>query len=782
MVKIIIDDQELEASSGDMIIEVADDAGIYIPRFCYHKKLSIAANCRMCMVQIANSNKTIPACATPVVDGMQIYTKSKHAINSQRAVMEFLLINHPLDCPICDQGGECELQDLSVGYGKDTSIFNEVKRVVSDHDIGPLITTNMTRCIHCTRCIRFGKEIAGVQDFGLVNRGDKTEVRTYIGAAVKSNLSGNLIDICPVGALNSKPYAYQARSWELKNIASIAPHDCLGANIDIHTREKKIFRVVARENDNINETWISDRDRFSYLGVQHSERLKSPCFKRNGRWHKVSWQEAIEFVSKQLKSTIKNYGAEQLAGIISPSSTLEELFLFQNLIRGLGSNNVDHRIHEQDFTDQKYCPIVPTSNLSLDDLEKSDRLLIFAANIDVEQPLLTVKIRNAIRNGAEVYVINPIDHEFNFEVSSKVIISNSMLPNILSQLIELSLDDQALTNLDSKSGSDSEIKTILQGLSTGSKLSFITGSYLYQHSNASLLRTLIEKFQSLWKAQVMNLIFGANGVGAWLSGCVPHRKEFGKTVNTPGLNVIDSFKSNLQTYCIYGIEPEVDCLFPGSVLNALNEASSVIVFSPYVTEAMRSYAGAILPISTFAEMSGCFINMFGNKQEINNAISPMYNSKPGQEVLLQLSEILQLPGLQSYELVNVGGKLDTVLDKMEAPNTSNRNFDELTISDNSDELSLLFDWQINAIDPIVRRSYALQEVSKIYDAQVYVSTNEAEKFSLADGDTIILQQGSNKINMLVGINHRLPRNTLYIPLGVNNISYVIQGKIDIIKC
>jgi len=376
MANIEIDGKAFEVENGKMIIEVADEAGIYIPRFCYHKKLSVAANCRMCLVGVENSRKTVPACATPITDGMKVYTKSKEAIHSQKAVMEFLLINHPLDCPICDQGGECELQDVSMGYGSGLSAYSETKRAVEDEDLGPLISTDMTRCIHCTRCVRFGDEISGVRELGGMGRGEHMEISTYIKHSISSVVSGNIIDLCPVGALTSKPYRFTARPWELIQHASIAPHDCLGSNVYLHVRQNKLMRVVPKEHETINETWLSDRDRFSYLGLNSPSRAGKPMIKFNGQWQVVDWQTALNFATEGLGRIIHQHGPEQIAAFASPSSTLEELYLLQKYMREMGVNNIDHRLHQIDFRDQDGQPIMPTSSVKYAELDHQNTILL----------------------------------------------------------------------------------------------------------------------------------------------------------------------------------------------------------------------------------------------------------------------------------------------------------------------------------------------------------------------------------------------------------------------
>ena len=433
MAKIEIDGKTFEVENGKMIIEVADEAGIHIPRFCYHKKLSVAANCRMCLVEVEKNRKTVPACATPVNDGMKIFTRSPAALQSQKAVMEFLLINHPLDCPICDQGGECELQDVAMGFGQDRSIFEETKRAVADDDLGSLIATEMTRCIQCTRCVRFGEEVAGLPELGCIDRGEKLHISTYVAQSMVSEVSGNIIDLCPVGALTSKPYRFTARSWEMKQAPSIAPHDCLGSHVYLHSRRDRVMRVIPKEQESINETWLSDRDRFSYLGLHHQARAARPKIKRNGVWEYVDWQTALEFASKSMHQIIKQYGPESFAAFASSSSTLEEGYLLQKMLRYLGVNNIDHRLQQTDFRDQDLQGVMPVNSLQYAELEKQQHILIVGCNVDREAPLLGIRIRKANMNGASISALNVMDYSYHFNLQEKLIVSPQDLPICLNK-------------------------------------------------------------------------------------------------------------------------------------------------------------------------------------------------------------------------------------------------------------------------------------------------------------------------------------------------------------
>src|SRR3990167_3630113 len=496
MATIEIDGNILEVANGSMIIEAADAAGIYIPRFCYHKKLSVAANCRMCLVEITGSRKPVPACATPVTHGMQVLTKSAEALRSQQAVMEFLLINHPLDCPICDQGGECELQDLSLGFGSSISEYQETKRSVNDDDLGSMIATEMTRCIHCTRCIRFGDEIAGLRELGATGRGEKMQIGTYVKHSMVSEISGNIIDLCPVGALTSKPSRFMARAWEITQYAGIAMHDCLGSNLNFQVLRNQLMRVVPRDNEAINETWLADRDRFSYLGLSSPARLQRPMIKQHGQWHEVDWQRALAFAADGISQIIRQYGPEQFAAFAAPSSTLEEFFLLQKLMRELGVNNLDHRLHQIDFRDQDNMSLMPTNGIEYAHLEQQDVLLILGCHIHREVPLAAVRVRKAYTRGAAILVMNPIDYDYNVAVSVKNIIHPQEMPLQLAKLV-LAMLRESVSQIDVAAhrlliGLEPDELAYAMARQLRAKNSVIlTGAIFENHPQAAVLRSLL---------------------------------------------------------------------------------------------------------------------------------------------------------------------------------------------------------------------------------------------------------------------------------------------------
>lgn len=694
MPDILINNRLVQANTGETIIEVADREDIYIPRFCYHKHLSIAANCRMCLVEV-NGKQVLPACATPINPGMQIMTTSKQAINAQKAVMEFLLVNHPLDCPICDQGGECELQDLSMDFGIGKSNYLENKRTVADVDIGPLITTNMTRCIHCTRCVRFGEEIAGVPDFGVINRGNSSEIRTYLNRTVTSNLSGNLIDICPVGALNSKPYAYQTRSWELTAYPTIAPHDSLGSNLHLHVRDNKVFRTVARSNDNINSAWISDRDRFSYLAINSEDRILDPMIKVGGNWEKTSWSTALA------KASIKIKEAETIGGIINPSATTEEQYLWQHLLRTMGSNNVDCRIRQQDFSVHA-TPKSINKNITPEYIVNSQCILLVGVDLDSEQPVIGTYIRQAIDNGAKVTLVNPVYCKTNLAIEQNIVLPNQQLLSWLQKFADSSASQNTIV---------------------------ISGSLLVQHPQAALCYGAIDDISS----SCIHLTTGSNMYGAWKSGCLPFLLPNQNAYLQPGMNLQEMLINELDAYLLYGIEPEIDCLFAQQASTSLAKAKAVIVFTSFTNRAMYEYADVILPIATFAENSGSYTNAFGQVQSFSKGIAPLGETLPGWQAIASLAAELRLRNFNFTTLTEVSKSMHAAKFEQYANQQQT-----------SMQSQLIHIWSQYNIDPLVRRSMPLQIAQQKQEESVHgyalVNQELADKLSLLAGDKLDLSK------------------------------------------
>ncbi|WP_235603030.1 NADH-quinone oxidoreductase subunit NuoG [Piscirickettsia litoralis] len=551
-VQIEIDGETLEVQQGSMIIEAADEAGIRIPRFCYHKKLSVAANCRMCLIEVENGRKPMPACATPVTDGMKVFTKSPLAIASQKSVMEFLLINHPLDCPICDQGGQCELQDVAMGYGSDSSRYVEGKRSVADKNIGPLISTELTRCIQCTRCVRFGSEIAGMRELGMTGRGEHSEIGTFIEQSVNSEMSGNVIDVCPVGALTAKPSRFSARAWEVRSSKNVAPHDCMGSNIAIHTRRNDVMSVAPCENEDINEVWISDRDRFGYKGLESQERVYKPQVKRNGVWTEVEWQDALNIVAARMHETVKEHGAEELGALASPSSSVEELYLLQKLMRGLGSHNIDHRLREIDFSDQQQAPLYPRFQTSIAEIDEQNAIFVIGSNLHKEVPIAAHRIRKASLRGAKVSALTPVAFDYRFDVNewavplAKWVGALALILKTAAAKASVNISPELTAIVNNAGGDAAQAEVIANQLITGEKASIILGRYALTSPEASVFRALAFELAKVTQAKVLLLTEGANGAGAWLSGAVPHRLVAGHTVDSPGLNTQEMLEQKIK--------------------------------------------------------------------------------------------------------------------------------------------------------------------------------------------------------------------------------------------
>lgn len=643
MIEFELDGKQLSVQEGTTIIEAADDAGVYIPRFCYHKKLSIAANCRMCLIEVEKMGKPLPACATPITKDMKVKTKSEMALKAQRDVMEFLLINHPLDCPICDQGGECELQDLSMGFGHSKSAFDFSKRAVCSQDIGPLIETEMTRCIQCTRCVRFGEEVAGLRELGIVNRGEKEEITTYVQHFLKSEMSGNIIDICPVGALTNKPARYELRGWEVKEHASISPHDCVGTNVFLHSRgeeftsERTVFRSVPKENQAINETWMSDRDRFSVEGLYHSDRVYKPLMKKKGEWVEVEWQYALDAIAHLTSHIQKEYGASQLAGIADYSATLEEYYLFQKLIRALGSPNVDHRIRELDFSDQLRRPLFPQLNTAIADIELCDTILLIGSNVRYEQPIISTRIFKAYQDGLQIMAVNPEDYEFVYPLSEKIIDEN-----IIHSLMEIvkALNENGREN------------AIAKKLLSSKKAAIFVGAFAQHHPQAATIRDLVHQIAHLSGATAGLLTDGANSAGAWIAGCIPHRATAGAAVNQIGKDAKALLTSDpVAIYYLLNTELENDSAYADKAMENLTQAKLVVCFNTFATEKMREYADFILPITPYTENDGTYVNVNGEWQSFHAVGVPHIESKPAWKVLRVLANRMNLAGF-SYQSAN----------------------------------------------------------------------------------------------------------------------------------
>ncbi len=663
-VNIEIDGQPCQARRGQMIIEATDAMDAYVPRFCYHEKLSVAANCRMCLVEVENVPKPLPACATPVTEGMKIRTRSPLAVSAQKATMEFLLINHPLDCPICDQGGECELQDIAMGYGSDVSRYTERKRVVRDKDLGPLVSTDMTRCIHCTRCVRFGQEIAGIQELGTIGRGDRTEIGTYIEHSVGHELSGNIIDLCPVGALNSKPFRYRARSWEMTQHETVAPHDCVGSNLYAHVRRGSLMRVVPRPNEAVNETWISDRDRFSYEGVYAEDRLLAPMVREGGGWREADWQTALEKAADGIRRVVETDGPDALGVLASPSSTVEEHYLASRLARGLGSNNVDHRLRRRDFSDQEADPFFPGLGMSLEALGRADAILIVGSDVRLEAPMLAHRIRQASINGGRVGVVGTRALELLFPVVAQAVAGTGDLVSSLAAVIAAGRPDApvpaTLRQIVAEARPAAEHEALAGMLSSGDTGAILLGLEAGRDPRASVLRALAAVLAETTGATLGFVTEGANSAGAALAGALPHRGLGGEPLETAGRTAAGMLSETLPAYLLLGIEPEHDTAAGDGALETLGDADFVVSLTSYVTDAMREYAHVLLPIGTFAETAGTYVNCEGRWQSFQGVASPLGQSRPAWKVLRVLGNLFGLDGFDAADAMQVRDRVLSV--------------------------------------------------------------------------------------------------------------------------
>lgn len=749
-IEIEIDGRKLTAKPNQTVIEVADAAGIYIPRFCYHKHLSVAANCRMCLVEVEKSPKTLPACATPVMPGMKVFTQSPKTLESQRAVMEFLLINHPLDCPVCDQGGECELQDLSMGYGSGHSHYDECKRSVADENLGPLIETEMTRCILCTRCVRFGDEIAGMRELGVTNRGGHAEISTYVHETIVSEVSGNIIDICPVGALTSKPYRFTARAWELDQAPGISPHDCIGTSVQMETRYGKVMRVVARENVEINETWISDRDRFAYVGLSHPDRLGEPLAKIQGKWQVVEWQKAFEIAAAGLHDVISESGADKVGALASPNSTLEEFYLLQKIVRGLGSPHIDHRLRETDTRDQ--ASLQPGIGMPMVELEQCDAFILIGSNLSKEQPLAALRLRKAIKaRQAAVVVINPMDYRFNFDVTAKKIIAPHLLPSVLTEMVSA---------LESKR--EHALTTSLNGKQ---KMVIVVGALAQNHPQAAVIRQLAHKLAQLTNGKLTIMTEGANSAGAWFAGAIPHRLPAGVAVNHVGCNANEMLQKPRKAYLLLNVEPELDCANAAQAIEAMKQAKFVVAFSTYRNSVLEEHANVIFPVAPFSETSGTFVSYAGVWQSFTGVAKGFEESRPAWKVLRVLGNFLHLDGFEYESSEQVKHELFALIDKSTSQPAvwSDVPFTQLS------GLSRIGEIPIYSVDGTVRRSAPLQATQIKMEGDVSVvrlHPETAARLSIRQDERVRVKQAVGEAVMSVLHDTRVPVDAAWIAGGI----------------
>jgi NADH-quinone oxidoreductase subunit G len=710
VVMITVDGVPTKARKGEMLIRVTDANDVYVPRFCYHEKLPVAANCRMCLVEVEKAPKPMPACATPVTDGMIVHTRSPKAIAAQKSVMEFLLINHPLDCPICDQGGECELQDLAMGYGRDISRFNERKRVVKDKNIGPLVSTDMTRCIHCTRCVRFGQDVVGLPELGTTGRGEHNEIGTYIERSVDHELSGNIIDLCPVGALNNKPFRFRARSWEMTQHALVSPHDGLGTNTYGHVLRGRLMRVVPRSNESINECWIADRDRYSYEGIYSADRLLAPMVRgADGQWSECDWQAALEAAAAGLKAA----DASRLGVITGASGTLEEYTLLEQLATGLGTSNIDHRLRQADFSGDAADPAMPALGGDIAEVGSLEALLVIGSNLRREIPLLANRVRKAATSGASVWFLNPAKFEYLFPVADYLVAAPA------AQLAELNglLAAAGAAGVGGAGVATDRHQAIVAKLRASNRKAIWLGALATRHPEYAALRAAAQALGEATGTSVGILAEGGNAAGAHLAGVLPHRTTGGRKRASAGLTAGGMLAAPLDAYLLWDAEPWADSLQAGA-LAALRGARFVVAATPYASEEVKSVAHVLLPIGTFAETSGTYVNLAGLWQSFAGAAQPVGQARPGWKVLRVLGNVLGLEGFEQLSSEEIRDALQLEL----GANAAALAVEAAAYKLNGSGATVV-DIPIYQSDAIVRRATSLQRTR---DARVPRATYGAE--------------------------------------------------------
>jgi len=752
MVEIEIDGRKVQAQEGSMVIRAAEENGTYIPHFCYHKKLSIAANCRMCLVDIEKAPKPMPACATPVTQGMIIRTKSEKAIKAQQSVMEFLLINHPLDCPICDQGGECQLQDLAVGYGGSASRYQEEKRVVFHKEVGPLISMQeMSRCIQCTRCVRFGQEVAGVMELGMQHRGEHSEIATFVGRSVDSELSGNMIDICPVGALTSKPFRYSARTWELSRRKSVSAHDSTGSNLIVQVKNGKVLRVVPLENEDVNECWIADRDRFSYEALNSADRLTKPQIKQGGQWREVDWTTALEYVANGLRGVKNDHGAAAIGALATEHNTVEELYLLGQLLRGLGSDNIDTRLRNADFNAGAGARWL---GLPIAELGTLDRALVIGSFLRKDHPLFASRLRHAAKRGAQISAIGGANDDWLIPLKQRVTVAPSAWAQALAD-VAVAIANQLGIEIPANGTATEAAKAIAASLISGQSKAVLLGNAAVQHPQASTLQALAQWIADQTGAKLGYLTESANTVGAQLVGAQPQQG---------GLNAgqILSGKA-LKAIVLLGVEHELDSANPAAAIAAVQAAEMVVSLSPFKTAA-TDYADVLLPIAAFAETSGTFVNAEGRVQSFHGSVKPQGDARPAWKVLRVLGTML---GLQGFEYETSEEVKARALGDLAALPAKLNNATSATINLNASTggLERLADLPIYSADALVRRSPALQATADAKGPVASLPQALWAELGLAEGAQVKVSQDGGAAVLPAVLDASLPANVVRVPAG-----------------
>ena len=755
MLNIEIDGKAIQVSPGSTVMDAANQVGAYVPHFCYHKKLSIAANCRMCLVQVEKAPKPLPACATPVTEGMKVFTASEQAKKAQQGVMEFLLINHPLDCPICDQGGECQLQDLSVGYGKSASRYTEEKRVVFHKNLGPLISAEeMSRCIHCTRCVRFGQEIAGVMELGMGGRGEHSEILSFVGKSIDSELSGNMIDVCPVGALTSKPFRYSARTWELQRRKSVSPHDGLNANLQVQIKGDRVMRVLPRENEAVNECWISDRDRFSYEGLYADDRLTSPMIKHDGVWQQASWQDALNAAAGAIGLGVKSHGAAKTAFLLGPHTTLEEASLAKRLATHLGGATIDHRLRVTDSALDQGGGI-PWLGFKLANIAEVDRFLVIGSSLRQEQPLLAQRIRQRVKKGALLSVVGSIDDDLLCPVAAKVIVKPSGLWETLCGVLSALAKRVGKETPISVSNISASEEAIAASLASGKRVAVLIGDMALSQADASHLESLAFAIANMCGGSYGRLALSGGAGAAYVAGAFPTNGA------ATAREALGSDPAN--TFVLVGCEPERDSSLGAEALAALGKADKVVCLTSFASDAMKQYADVLLPIAPFTETSGTYVSNDGTVQSFAGVVRPLGETRPGWKVLRVLGDLLEADfssfnssedvrnaALTGFSDASLGARIRT-----------------LAMPDSTAPVGLerVADVPIYHSDALARRGQALATSSYGKQPRVRLSGETASSLSLTNGARVKVTQAGQTTRATVAVDNRVPPGSVRIPLA-----------------
>ena len=757
MIELELDGKKVSVTEGSMVMHAADSVGTYVPHFCYHKKLSIAANCRMCLVDIEKMPKPMPACATPVTNGMIVRTKSAKAVNAQKSVMEFLLINHPLDCPICDQGGECQLQDLAVGYGASSSRYQEEKRVVFHKDVGPLISMEgMSRCIHCTRCVRFGQEVAGVMELGMIHRGEHSEITTVAGATIDSELSGNMIDICPVGALLSKPFLFKARTWELSRRKSVSPHDSTGTNLVVQVKSGRVIRVLPLENDAVNECWIADRDRFSYEALNSSARLNRPMIKQGGAWAEVDWTTALAYVADGVKRVKAEFGSTGIGALAHPGSTVEELHLLGKLVRGLGSESIDHRPRHVDFSNTAPHGQARWLGTSVASLSQLDRVLVIGSFLRKDHPLFAQRLRQAARRGAHVHSLHALRDDWLMPMRSTLTAAPSAWPQ---KLADVAAAVAAARGMDAPAAGEvrPETQAIAASLLSGERKAVLLGQAAAQHPQAAVLLSLANWIAQHTGASVGYLGEGGNGVGAQLVGALP---------GPGGLNAGQMLSQPMKALLLLNIEPVLDAADAAAARAALAASGLVVALTCFndLDQGVADVADVMLPIAPFTETAGSFVNAEGRLQSFHGVVKPSGDARPAWKVLRVLGNLLGLAGFDQESADEVRaealGDVATIVSRLDNSSSAAIDLTPFTVG-----MQRVADVPIYATDAIVRRAASLQLSADARAPAASLPSALWQSLRLQTGDKVLLAQGSAALVLDAFEDTTLAPDAVRVPAG-----------------